>query len=307
MKTNVLETKNVSFTYKGSSNGISDLNIAVPKGSIYGFLGPNGSGKTTTIRLILGLIRSKSGTISFFNNAFKKNRISSLRRIGALIENPSLYTHLSAYDNLQIILRYRGKSTEKDRIVEILRMVGLEEATFNKVKTYSLGMKQRLGIAIALLDEPKLLILDEPTNGLDPKGIVDIRKLIIDLNKNKGVTIFISSHLLTEIEKTCTHVGIIAKNGKMLFQGPLDSLRKKLDEQYQIDIETGQNLKTIGLLEGIQYATKVKNADTVSVMVKSKSDISEIIDCLRKNNIPIYQLVNQNSMESLFLKLTEKK
>ena len=307
MKTNVLETKNVSFTYKASSNGISDLNIAVPKGSIYGFLGPNGSGKTTTIRLILGLIRSKSGTISFFNNAFKKNRISSLRRIGALIENPSLYTHLSAYDNLQIILRYRGKSTEKDRIVEILRMVGLEEATFNKVKTYSLGMKQRLGIAIALLDEPKLLILDEPTNGLDPKGIVDIRKLIIDLNKNKGVTIFISSHLLTEIEKTCTHVGIIAKNGKMLFQGPLDSLRKKLDEQYQIDIETGQNLKTIGLLEGIQYATKVKNADTVSVMVKSKSDISEIIDCLRKNNIPIYQLVNQNSMESLFLKLTEKK
>lgn len=297
----------MSFTYKGSSNGISDLNIAVPKGSIYGFLGPNGSGKTTTIRLILGLIRSKSGTISFFNNAFKKNRISSLRRIGALIENPSLYTHLSAYDNLQIILRYRGKSTEKDRIVEILRMVGLEEATFNKVKTYSLGMKQRLGIAIALLDEPKLLILDEPTNGLDPKGIVDIRKLIIDLNKNKGVTIFISSHLLTEIEKTCTHVGIIAKNGKMLFQGPLDSLRKKLDEQYQIDIETGQNLKTIGLLEGIQYATKVKNADTVSVMVKSKSDISEIIDCLRKNNIPIYQLVNQNSMESLFLKLTEKK
>ena len=261
----------------------------------------------TTIRLILGLIRSKSGTISFFNNAFKKNRISSLRRIGALIENPSLYTHLSAYDNLQIILRSRGKSTEKDRIVEILRMVGLEEATFNKVKTYSLGMKQRLGIAIALLDEPKLLILDEPTNGLDPKGIVDIRKLIIDLNKNKGVTIFISSHLLTEIEKTCTHVGIIAKNGKMLFQGPLDSLRKKLDEQYQIDIETGQNLKTIGLLEGIQYATKVKNADTVSVMVKSKSDISEIIDCLRKNNIPIYQLVNQNSMESLFLKLTEKK
>nr|WP_293294675.1 ABC transporter ATP-binding protein [Allomuricauda sp.] len=307
MKNNVLETKNVSFTYKGSSNGISDLNIAVPKGSIYGFLGPNGSGKTTTIRLILGLIRSKSGTISFFNNALKKNRISSLRRIGALIENPSLYTHLSAYDNLQIILRYRGKSTEKDRIVEILRMVGLEEATFNKVKTYSLGMKQRLGIAIALLDEPKLLILDEPTNGLDPKGIVDIRKLIIDLNKNKGITIFISSHLLTEIEKTCTHVGIIAKNGKMLFQGPLDSLRKKLDEQYQIDIETGQNLKTIGLLEGIQYATKVKDADTVSVMVKSKSDISEIIDCLRKNNIPIYQLVNQNSMESLFLKLTEKK
>ncbi|WP_318310132.1 ABC transporter ATP-binding protein [Flagellimonas crocea] len=307
MKTNVLETKNVNFTYKGSSDGISDLNIAVPQGSIYGFLGPNGSGKTTTIRLILGLIRSKSGTISFFNNVFKENRISSLRRIGALIENPSLYTHLSAYENLQIILRYRGKSTEKDRIVEILRMVGLEEAAFNQVKTYSLGMKQRLGIAIALLDEPKLLILDEPTNGLDPKGIVDIRKLIIDLNKNKGITIFISSHLLTEIEKTCTHVGIISKNGEMLFQGPLDSLRKKRDEQYQIDIETGQNLKTIALLEAIQYAPKVKDADTVSVMVKSKSDISGIIDCLRKSNIPIYQLVNQNSMESLFLQLTDKK
>jgi ABC-2 type transport system ATP-binding protein len=307
MKTNVLETKNVSFTYKGSSDGISDLNIAVPQGSIYGFLGPNGSGKTTTIRLILGLIQSKSGTISFFNNAFKENRISSLRRIGALIENPSLYTHLSAYDNLQIILRYRGKSMEKDRTIEVLRMVGLEEAAFNKVKTFSLGMKQRLGIAIALLDEPELLILDEPTNGLDPKGIVDIRNLIIDLNKNRGISIFISSHLLTEIEKTCTHVGIISKNGKMLFQGPLDSLRKKRDEQYTIDIETGQNLKTIALLEAIQYAPKVKDDDTVSILVKSKSDISEIIDCLRQNNIPIYQLVNQNSMESLFLQLTDKK
>jgi len=199
----------------GHQTALDNISLAIPKGSIYGFLGANGAGKTTTLRLLLGLIKKQKGKITLFENDLMVNRISMLKKIGSLIEQPSLYSHLSGKENLHVFgLAY---PYSRKRIDEVIKTVGLTVAADKKVKAYSLGMKQRLAIAIALLHDPELLILDEPTNGLDPNGIIDVRNLIKKLN-SEGKTIIISSHLLSEVEKVATHVGII-HNGKIVFEG----------------------------------------------------------------------------------------
>ena len=202
---------------------LEKVGLRVPAGSIYGFLGPNGAGKTTTLRLVLGLLRKQEGRIEVFGKAFEDDRIGILGRTGSLIESPGIYASLTAMENLQVWQRiYR---CPEERMGEVLALTGLADTGRKRAGQFSLGMKQRLAIAIALLNDPALLILDEPTNGLDPEGIIAMRELFKNLNRERKVTILISSHLLGEMEKLITHAGIIHK-GRLLFQGSLEELRK---------------------------------------------------------------------------------
>ncbi|WP_229720486.1 ABC transporter ATP-binding protein [Winogradskyella helgolandensis] len=283
---------------------IEDLELKVPKGSIYGFLGPNGSGKSTTIRLILGLLKKNSGTVALFGELFnEQSRLKVLNKVGALIENPSLYEHLSAIDNLKISANYR-QHISLSRIDEVLEIVNLTKAKNKWIKEYSLGMKQRLGLAISLLSNPELIILDEPTNGLDPKGIIEMRTLIKDLNKRFGTTIFISSHLLSEIEKTCTHVGII-RNGRMLYQDTVARLKASKGAHIKFEIEVDKSLEAMTLLKNLNMENISLLDDFIQLEVKTKNEITDVIDVLRAERITIYQVSIKNNLEELFLSLTE--
>lgn len=208
----------------GQKTVIDDLDLSVPAGSIYGFLGPNGAGKSTTIKLLLGLIRPTKGNMELLGREVTaKNRLAILSRTGSLIESPAYYGHLSGQENLRIICTLKdAPESEIDRVLKIVRMEGQKD---KKVRQYSLGMKQRLGLAAALIGNPKLLLLDEPTNGLDPAGIQEIRELICSLPKQYGITVLISSHLLSEIDQMATHVGIIDK-GQLIFQDSLAALHE---------------------------------------------------------------------------------
>lgn len=222
-----IQTNNLMFR-RGNIPVINDLNLHVPQGSIFGLLGPNGSGKTTTIRLLLGLLRPASGMVHMLGLPFAAHRLEILTRIGSLVELPTLYLHLTGYENLEITRLLRN--LPKTNIASSLQAVGLESSANKKVGTYSLGMRQRLGIALALVGNPELLILDEPTNGLDPAGILDMRNLILALNREHGKTILISSHFLSEIEKIATDLAIL-NDGRMLYQGTLEQLRSATNGQ----------------------------------------------------------------------------
>ena len=219
----ILETNHLTKKH-GTTYRVKDVNLHVPEHSVYGFLGPNGAGKTTTLKLILGLIKPDQGDVSIFGQKVTTtNRLSILRRSGSLIENPGGYGHLTGLENMQIVQKLKGVSEAE--IVRALKTVRLYEQRDKKLKNYSLGMRQRLGLAMALLGDPKLLILDEPTNGLDPAGIQEIRELIRSLPQERDMTVIVSSHLLNEVEQMADHVGII-HHGEMLYQGPLSELEK---------------------------------------------------------------------------------
>jgi ABC-type multidrug transport system ATPase subunit len=300
----IVNTQNLNFSYNKTKKDIENLELKIPKGSIYGFLGPNGSGKSTTIRLILGLLKKNSGTVAFFGETYNsKTRLQILNRVGALIENPSLYDHLDAVDNLRIAANYR-QNIPFSRINEVLEIVKLTQAKNKKIKEYSLGMKQRLGLAISLLSNPELIILDEPTNGLDPKGIIEMRTLIKDLNKKYGTTIFISSHLLSEIERTCTHVGII-RDGKMLYQDTVASLKESKGTNLKIDIEIDKPTEALSVLKNLKMENISLLDDYLQIEVKNKAEITKVIDILRSEKINIYQVSIKNNLEELFLSLTE--
>jgi ABC-type multidrug transport system ATPase subunit len=224
-----IETKGLTHRFGRGETVLREIGLAVPQGSIYGFLGPNGAGKTTTLRLLLGLLRRQQGSIEVFGLPLEPNRIQILRRIGSSIETPSLYAHLTARENLAIWQTVFGCPAA--RIPEVLRLTGLGDTGKKRAGQFSLGMKQRLSIAIALLHEPPLLILDEPTNGLDPHGIVEIRDLLLRLNREQGTTIVISSHLLSEVERLVTHAGILHR-GQLRSQGPLCELTGSLEEAF---------------------------------------------------------------------------
>ncbi|NLR61471.1 ATP-binding cassette domain-containing protein [Chitinophaga polysaccharea] len=208
---------------------LEDLNLQIPAGSVYGILGPNGAGKTTTLFLLLGLLRLQAGRIRIFDKDIATHRVAILQQVGSLIEQPSLYGHLTGRENLDIFRRCYH--CHKERIRDVLQQVELTEAAHQLVKTYSLGMKQRLAIAIALLSDPALLILDEPTNGLDPAGIIAMRSLVKTLNEEQGKTIILSSHLLGEVEKMATQVAIIRK-GRLLYEGVPHIGQQSLEELF---------------------------------------------------------------------------
>ncbi|MEU0676000.1 ABC transporter ATP-binding protein [Streptomyces sp. NPDC006172] len=221
----VIHTRGLTKRYRGGQLAVDGLDLAVPAGSVFGFLGPNGSGKTTTIRMLMGLIEPTSGTARVLGRPMPRASRAVLPHVGALIEGPALYGHLSGRDNL---LRYDAADptadprTRRDRVAEALERVGLTAAAGKKAKAYSLGMKQRLGLAAALLQPRRLLVLDEPTNGLDPQGMREIRVLVRELAAD-GTTVFLSSHLLDEIEQVCTHAAVMAR-GRLLIQGPVADL-----------------------------------------------------------------------------------
>ena len=246
MSNPIIAVQALNYAYIRKAPVLRDLNLAVPQASIYGFLGANGAGKSTTIRTILGLLKPQAGQVQLFGKDITKDRINILRNVGSLIESPSIYKHLSGYDNLKVLCQYL--SIPAKRIEEVLAMVNLQEHSRKISKQYSTGMKQRLGLAMALLPDPELLILDEPTNGLDPKGIIEIRNIIQHLNE-AGKTIFLSSHLLSEIEKLATQVGII-RDGTMIFQGTIQALEQLRMRNLKVQITSNETAKIIKLLDG---------------------------------------------------------
>lgn len=301
MNTFIVETQRLDFRFRSGQPILQQLNLQVPKGSIYGFLGPNGAGKTTTLRLVLGLLQKQEGNITLFGQNFAANRLSILQRLGSLIEQPSLYGHLTGRENLEIFrLAYR---CDRKRIDEVLGLVKLTAAAEKKVKAYSLGMKQRLSIAIALLHDPELLILDEPTNGLDPSGIIETRELIKTLNREHGKTILVSSHLLSEVEKMASHVGIIHK-GKLLFQGTLGELEKLQSQESAIEIEVNDVEKAVQVLNG-QFPVKQRNGHHLLIDFESKQRTALLNKMLVQEQVEVYNLqVNRRDLENLFIQIT---
>jgi ABC-type multidrug transport system ATPase subunit len=295
----IIKTTGLCYHYSKSVQTLFDINLEVEKGSIYGFLGPNGSGKTTTLSLLLGLLNNQKGDIEIFGQHLEANRTEILKKVGSLIETPSLYNHLTARENLEVYRRIYG--APKTRVDEVLDIVNLGETGKKTVKKFSLGMKQRLSIALALLPSPELLILDEPSNGLDPAGIIELRKLIKKLNKAFGMTILISSHLLTEVEKMVSHVGIIYK-GKMLFQGSLQELHTFQRKGSKLFVNTSDNETAIKLLR--EYSPE-RSGDTIAVPFRDINQVASIARTFTQNNLDIYLLhPKENNLEQLFIDLT---
>ncbi len=287
----------------GTKTVVSQLDLQVPGGSIYGFLGPNGAGKSTTMKMILGLVRPSSGHISVLGqNMNDKNRLSILQHTGSLIESPSYYGHLSGRENLKIICTL--KNVPEKEIDHVLGIVRMENQQHKKVRQYSLGMKQRLGLAASLLGNPRLLLLDEPTNGLDPAGIQEMRELICSLPQSHGMTILVSSHLLSEIDQMATHVGIIDE-GKLIFQDTLSNLHEH--SRSRIRMKTTDNLSCIPLLKAAQLPVVLKE-DSIYLSCSDDKSIAQAVRLVVRNGIGVLRLEEQQmSLEDIFLSLTGKK
>ena len=295
----ILKTTDLSFHYTKEVKTLSAINLHVIKGSIYGFLGPNGSGKTTTLSLLLGLLKMQEGKIEIFAQEMHKDRCGILKKTGSLIESPSLYGHLTARENLEVYKPVYGVTNE--RITEVLKIAGLEDAGKKTVKKFSLGMKQRLSIALAILHKPELLILDEPSNGLDPNGIIELRELIRKLNKVYGMTILISSHILAEVEKMVSHVGIINK-GRMLFQGTIRELQQLQQKDAMLQIHTSDNEKAY---QSLKAYMPEREKERIVVAYKDSHQVASINRILIQNNLDVYLLAPaENNLEQLFINLT---
>lgn len=298
----VLTTSNLSFSFYKGQPVLDNINITVPAGSIYGFLGPNGAGKTTTMRLLTGLLPQQGDHIQFFNQSLSTQLPNLFHRVGCLIETPSLYLHLSGLDNLRLVARM--KDIDEKKAEPVLTTVGLQKAAHRKAGQYSLGMKQRLAIAIALLNDPQLLMLDEPVNGLDPNGMVEMRELMKELNREKGITIFISSHLLHEVEKMCTHIGIIHK-GKIRFEGKISELSHTNGSGPQIILTVANAEKWLPILTEHYSDGQVITSDKISVSIKKREDAIDINRILVQAGAPVAELKIQDNLEDWFMQITQ--
>jgi ABC-2 type transport system ATP-binding protein len=297
----VISTEGLSFNF-GNQQVVKSLSLQVPEGSIYGFLGPNGAGKTTTIKLLLNLLKTEEGSIHVFDQELKSNRISILSQIGSLIEQPAIYLHLSGKENL--MNRALLLQVPEQRVDEMLKLVHLSDAAHKKAGKYSLGMKQRLGIALALLSDPKLLILDEPTNGLDPNGIIEVRELLIRLVTQHNKTVFISSHLLAEVERMATHVGIIDR-GELLFQGSIKDL--EAISQPQVYVELDNTVDAANFLKKQGFSVTEVSDNSLTVPYTSKTQMGEINTLLNQSGYQVYSIHKiHKDLEKLFLDITQK-
>lgn len=294
----IVQTENLSKSF-GKEQAVSNINLKIRKGEIYGFLGPNGAGKTTTIRMLLGLMKPSSGTIKIFQKDLTKERINILAKVGSLVENPSYYPHLTAYENLEALRKILG--VPKSRIDEVLEIVRLKDVANKKVKGFSLGMKQRLGIAASLLHNPELLILDEPTNGLDPSGIIEIRNLIKRLPSEYGMTVIISSHLLSEIDQMATQVGIVTK-GKMIFQDSIEAMRRFAQPKVVIKVSNGEK----GWRSLVANGIKAEHKDDMILFDEcSDEKVAHIVQILVQEGISVYRVEEEKrSLEEIFLQMT---
>lgn len=297
---NIIHTAGLSRRYK-NFQAVDKLNLEVPSGSVYGFLGPNGAGKTTTIRMLLGLIQPTGGYAHLFglDVADSRQRPTILKRVGALVEMPALYPHLSGRENLEVTRLLLNAN--KQHIDRVLKIVNLLDAADKPTKTYSLGMKQRLGLALALLNQPELLILDEPTNGLDPAGIHEIRDLIRMMPQEYGITVFLSSHLLSEIEIMATHLGIV-NGGRMLFQGTLASLQAQRESHLLVGVRSP--VDAVRYLNQSGWAAVQQNGH-VKVRAHDPADVALINAALVKQGMHVHHLsLEQPTLEEVFLQMT---
>ncbi|MFK7693144.1 ABC transporter ATP-binding protein [Paenibacillus sp. HJGM_3] len=300
MKT-ILQTSRLTKSY-GAKTVVSDLNMTVQQGDIYGFLGQNGAGKTTTLRMIMGLIRPSAGEIELFGTPLHGNKNKAMERIGAIIEYPGFYLNLNAADNLDIHRRMMGMGN-RESIEEALEAVGLLEAKHQKVKQYSLGMKQRLGIARALLHHPELLILDEPTNGLDPGGMKEMRQLFLELARKRGITFLISSHLLSEIEQLANKIGILHR-GCLLEEIDYETLQKKT--RNYLDLNVTDEKKAAFILEQKLGTTDYVIAGSGGLRLYDHLDRPDLVSMLlAQNGVGVREMrLAGDSLEDYFLKLT---
>ena len=295
----LIETRGLTRRF-GTQLAVDDLNLLVPAAGVYGFLGPNGAGKTTAIRMLLGLIRPNAGEVRLFGQSVNGNQRSLMRRVGALVEAPSLYPHLTGRENLEVTRRLLG--SDRNLIGLALATVKLTKDADRRVREYSLGMRQRLGLALALLNKPELLILDEPTNGLDPAGIHEMRDLIRRLPEKFGVTVFLSSHLLGEVEQIATHIGIIHE-GHLLFQGALSELQSK--QQTRLMVGVKQVHEAMEFLVNNGWSVQRGVDDLLSVSTRAADDAVRINKLLVDRGVDVFHLaVSQQSLEDIFLNLT---
>ena len=297
----ILKTHQLSKSFK-DFKAVDNLSFEVNQGDIFGFLGQNGAGKSTTIRMLLSLIQPDAGNIEIFGMNLHTHRNEILMRVGAVIEKQDLYKYLSAYDNLNLFAKMSGISVSKSLLMDQLELVGLANRYNSKAGTFSQGMKQRLGIAVALVHNPDLIVLDEPTNGLDPQGIADIRNLILKLSHERNKTILVSSHLLSEIELIANRM-LIIHDGKKVVEGEVKVL---LDPSKTIvKLETGDNQKAFELLSNSNWTKGLSNINNQIQLEIIKSEIPDLIRFLIANETDIYLIQNLHSLEDYFLKLTK--
>lgn len=294
--THAVTTHHLTFAYN-SATVVDDISLSIAEGSIFGFVGPNGAGKSTTIKLLLGLLTPHTGTVEIFGLDMFHHRKTLLRSIGSLVESPSLYPHLTGEENLEVIRKVHGVSAHA--IEKALFDVGLSAAKGKKVKEYSLGMKQRLGIAMSLLHSPRLLILDEPINGLDPEGILEFRTFLRNLVRENGVTVLLSSHILSELEQVVTDVGIIA-GGALKFQGSFSALQQM--QQRKLIVSLSDSRRADKIIARLTAASVSADEGSVSLSVPDKETAAAINRALIAEGIDVYEMTfEQPSLESVFL------
>lgn len=299
----VIEVKNLHKKFDDFV-AVDNVNFTVNQGDVYGFLGPNGAGKSTTIRMMTTLIKPTSGEINFFGKSLITDRKNILSRIGSIIEKPDFYLYLSARKNLRILGELSKADYSNKKIEELLDLVGLLSRADSKVKTYSYGMKQRLGLAQALLHDPDVIILDEPTNGLDPFGMKEIRDLILYLSKVKGKTIFLSSHILSEVEMIANRMVILNK-GKVIVEGVVKDLLNSSAMTVTYDLSSSQQAKKA--LELSQWKDNfLRSTDTTITLTVKSNDVAEITKLFVERSIPINSVIPVRSLEEYFISLTSE-
>ncbi len=296
----ILDIQNISKSF-GTLKAVHQLSFNVMEGDVFGFLGPNGAGKSTTIRMMLNLIKPDSGDIIIHGQSVSKTGNAALSSIGALVEEPDFYKHLSAKKNLEMLARM--ENVDFKRVDEVLEWVGLADRSQDKVKAYSHGMKQRLGIAQALLKSPRLLVLDEPTSGLDPKRMKQIRDLILEL-KDRGMTIFLSSHLLHEVELVCSTVAIV-NHGQLKITGPLKNLMDK-DRGTSLTIHVDNMKKAITLLKQQPHVTEVEAKDEGIQCRTEKDLLGSVNKLLVENGLSVTRFMPRTSLEEYYLSIVSE-
>jgi ABC-type multidrug transport system ATPase subunit len=302
MQSTAIETHGLTRRF-GPQLAVDQVNLHVPEAGVYGFLGPNGAGKTTTIRMLLGLLRPQAGEVRLFGEALAEHHQTLMQRVGALVETPSLYPHLTGRENLEVTRRLLG--APRALIDRALGIVKLSQDAHRRAREYSLGMRQRLGLALALLNQPQLLILDEPANGLDPAGIHEMRDLIRRLPSEFGITVFLSSHLLSEVEQVANHIGIIHQ-GRLLFQGTLAALQAERHEHLTIGVN--QPEQALRCLTEAGWQVQQRADGWLLAAAKTPEAASQINQTLVQQGLDVFHLARtQASLEDIFLGLTNGK
>ncbi len=303
LKEIILRTTNLGKRYKNRW-AVEDVNLEIHRSDVFGFLGPNGAGKSTTIRMILSLIRPTTGSVELFGHRLETEREKALAKVAGIVEKPDFYLYLSAFRNMEIAGALTlGKTPEKKRIIDSMALVGLQDRADDRVKTFSHGMKQRLGIAQALLCNPDLIVLDEPTNGLDPQGMKEVRELIAQLSREHGTTVFLSSHLLNEVEQVATRMAIINK-GKLVVQGSVEELLWSSAKRIIINVEPQK--KALAVLKKIKTVENPTLDLTGIIANVETKDIPDVVVKLVAAKCKVFSVKPQRSLEEYFLSVTDE-